>query len=378
MSKPKILLTGGGSAGHITVNLALIPLFKQSGWEIIYVGSFQGIESELILDIPEVKYYGISTGKLRRYFDRQNFYDLFRVIKGIFEAYAIIRREKPKVVFSKGGFVSVPVVIGSGFNNIPVVTHESDLTPGLANRINMYFARKICTTFAETLEHLPEDKGEYIGAIVRPELKQGDAEKGRNFCQFNSQKPVILVAGGSLGSAYINQTVRSLCDPEGYTHSSTSPKGFASRHAERNRLLEKFQIVHICGKGNIDSSLGYEGYRQFEYVSDELANLMHLADIVISRAGSNFIFEFLALGKPMILIPLSKKSSRGDQIDNARVFEKQGFAEVILEEDLTKDLLLDKIDIVFSDRQKYQDRMKNYHSDDSLAKLFDLITDTAN
>ena len=228
MNKPKILLTGGGSAGHITVNLALIPLLRPSGWEIVYVGSLQGIESELIWDIPEVKYYGISTGKLRRYLARQNFYDFFRVIKGIFEAYTIIRREKPNVVFSKGGFVSVPVVIGSALNNIPVITHESDLTPGLANRINMYFARKICTTFAETLEHLPEDKGEYIGAIVRPELKQGDAAKGRIFCQFNSEKPVILVAGGSLGSAYINQTVRSLCDPEGYTHSSTSPKGFAS------------------------------------------------------------------------------------------------------------------------------------------------------
>ena len=355
MSKPKILLTGGGSAGHITVNLALIPLLLQAGWEIIYIGSFSGIESELILDIPEVKYYGISTGKLRRYFDRQNFSDLFRVIKGIFEAYTIIRWEKPNVVFSKGGFVSVPVVIGSALNNIPVVTHESDLTPGLANRINMYFAQKICTTFSETLKHLPEDKGKYIGAIVRPELKLGNAEKGRIFCQFNSNKPVILVTGGSLGSAYINQTIRSLLD----------------------HLLETFEIVHICGKGNIDLSFQHEDYRQFEYVSNELADLMHLADIVISRAGSNFIFEFLALRKPMILIPLSKKSSRGDQIDNARVFEKQGFAEVILEDDLTEDLLLDKIDTVFSDRQKYQDRMENWNSDDSLAKLFDLITDTA-
>ena len=353
MSKPKILLTGGGSAGHITVNLALIALLLQSEWEIIYVGSFSGIERELILNIPEVKYYGISTGKLRRYFDRQNFYDLFKVIRGIFEAYTIIRRQKPNVVFSKGGFVSVPVVISSRLNNIPVVTHESDLTPGLANRINMYFARKICTTFAGTLKYLPKDKGEYIGAIVRPELKQGDAKKGRSFCQFNTHKPVILVTGGSLGSAYINQTVRSL----------------------RDRLLKKFQIVHICGKGNVDLSFQQEGYKQFEYVSNELADLMHLADIVISRAGSNFIFEFLALKKPMILIPLSKKSSRGDQIDNARVFEKQGLAEVILEEDLTEDLLLDKINTVFSDRQKYQDRMKNCNSNNSLAELFDLIAD---
>ena len=354
--KPKILLTGGGSAGHISVNLALIPLLLQSGWEIVYIGSFQGIENELISNICEVQYYGISTGKLRRYFDRQNFSDFFRVIKGIFEAYKIIRRQKPSLVFSKGGFVSVPVVISSGLSDVPVITHESDLTPGLANRINMYFARQICTTFPETLEHLPKNKGKFVGAIVRPELKQGDAEKGRIFCQFNCEKPVILVTGGSLGSAYINQTVRSLVD----------------------RLLEQFQVVHICGKGNLDESLKDEGYRQFEYISNELADLMHLADIVISRAGSNFIFEFLALRKPMILIPLSKKSSRGDQIDNARVFEKQGFATVILEEDLTKDLLLDKIQAVFSDRHKYQNRMKNCDSNDSLAKLFDLITSAAN
>jgi len=354
MNKPKILLTGGGSAGHITVNLALIPLLVKSGWEIFYIGSFHGIEHELISQITEVKYYGISTGKLRRYFDLQNFTDIFRVVRGVLAAYRIIRREKPNVVFSKGGFVSVLVVIGSKLNNIPVIAHESDLTPGLANRINTYFARKICTTFVDTIEHLPKNKGEFIGAIVRPELKQGDAEKGRSLCDFNADKPVILVTGGSLGSTYINQTVRSLCD----------------------RLLE-FQIVHICGKGNLDLSLQHEGYRQFEYVSEELADLMHLADIVISRAGSNFIFEFLALRKPMILIPLSKKSSRGDQIDNAKVFEQQGFAEVILEADLTKNLLLDKIQTVFDRRVEYADRMKNWNSDDALAKLFSLISSAA-
>jgi len=356
MNKPKILLTGGGSAGHITVNLALIPLLRASGWEIIYLGSFEGIEGELISNIPKVKYYGIPTGKLRRYFDRQNFTDIFQVIEGVLAAYQIIRREKPKVVFSKGGFVSVPVVIGSRLNNVPVVAHESDLTPGLANRINTYFAQKICTTFPETLEHLPKDKGEFIGAIVRPELKRGDAEKGRLLCNFNSEKPVILVTGGSLGSVYINQTVHYLLD----------------------RLLKEFQIVHICGKGNLDRSLEHQAYRQFEYVSEELADLMHLADIVISRAGSNFIFEFLALRKPMILIPLSKKSSRGDQIDNAQMFEKQGFAEIILEEDLTDNLLIDKIHIVFNNREKYQNRMRNSNSDNSLAKLFDLITNAIN
>jgi UDP-N-acetylglucosamine--N-acetylmuramyl-(pentapeptide) pyrophosphoryl-undecaprenol N-acetylglucosamine transferase len=352
MDKPKIILTGGGSAGHIMVNLALIPLLLQSGWQVIYIGSIQGIEQELISKIPEVQYYAISTGKLRRYFTLQNLTDFWCVIQGIFEAYQIIRRLQPQVVFSKGGYVSVPVVISSGLIGIPVITHESDLTPGLANRINMYFAQKICTTFPETLEHLPKDKGEFIGAIVRPELKQGNPEQGRIFCQFNCEKPVILIAGGSLGSTYINQTVHSLL----------------------NRLLREFQIIHICGKGHFNHSLDYQGYRQFEYVSDQLADLMHLADVVISRAGSNFIFEFLSLRKPMILIPLSKKSSRGDQIENAQVFAKQGFAEVILEEDLTEDKLFNVIHNVFNQRQEYQDRMKNWNSDRSLEKLFDLIT----
>ncbi len=350
--KKKVLLTGGGSAGHITVNLALIPMLIKAGWEIIYIGSFDGIEKELISNIAEVTYYGISTGKLRRYFDRKNFTDFFRVLKGITEAYKIVRQEKPKIVFSKGGFVSVPVVLGSRLNNVPVITHESDLTPGLANRINMHFAQKIYTTFPDTLQHLPKNKGEFIGAIIRPELKQGNSEKGRIFCQFDSTKPVILVAGGSLGSLCINQTVRSLLDS----------------------LLEEFHIIHICGKGNINQNLERKGYKQFEYVSNELSDLMCLCNLVISRAGSNFIFEFLSLKKPMILIPLSKKSSRGDQIENAKAFQKQGFAEVILEENLTESCLLDSIRNVFNNRQEYTSKMESLDSNRSLSKLFNSIT----
>lgn len=347
----KILLTGGGSAGHITVNLALIPMLIESEWEIIYIGSINGIERELISKIKQVKYYGIATGKLRRYFDWQNFIDLFRVLKGTLEAYQIIRREKPKITFSKGGFVSVPVVIGSRFNRVLVITHESDLTPGLANRINVYSSQKICTTFRDTLKHLPEGKGEFIGAIVRPELKQGTSEKGRIFARLDSKKPVILVVGGSLGSTYINEILRS----------------------SLNLLLEEFQIIHICGKGNVKANLKCKGYKQFEYVNNELPDLMSLADLVISRAGSNFIFEFLALKKPMILIPLSSKSSRGDRIDNAMVFKKSGFAEVILEESLTENSLLNTVNKVFNNKEKYIARMDRQDEDSSLQKLFRLI-----
>ena len=347
----KILLTSGGSAGHITVNMALIPMLKEAGWEIIYIGSFAGIERELISNIRDVSYFAVSTGKLRRYFDIQNFIDIFKVAKGIFQAYIRIRQEKPNIAFSKGGFVSVPVVIASWLNNIPIITHESDLTPGLANRINMRFARQICTTFTDTLDYLPRHEGKYIGAIVRPELKQGNPEKGRAICQFDSNKPVILVTGGSLGSQYINQTIRSILD-----------------------LLLKFQIIHICGKDNLDSSLERPGYKQFEYVSNKLPDLMSLCDLAISRAGSNFIFEFLALKKPMILIPLSKKASRGDQIENAKVFQSKGWADVILEENLNKEVLLDSINNVYNNQEKYKSKMNDYNSDRSLSALFDLIS----
>jgi UDP-N-acetylglucosamine--N-acetylmuramyl-(pentapeptide) pyrophosphoryl-undecaprenol N-acetylglucosamine transferase len=351
----KILLTGGGSAGHITVNLALIPLFIQAGWEVIYLGSINGIERELISSIQEVAYYAVSTGKLRRYFDLQNFTDIFQVIRGIIQSYKIIQAEKPQIIFSKGGFVSVPVVLGSLLNRIPVVIHESDLTPGLANKITLRFAQKICTTFPDTVNKLPPGKGEFIGAIVRPELKQGDSGKGRHLCGFDSVKPIILIVGGSLGSVHINQVLRSILDP----------------------LLAKYQIIHICGQGNLVKELNYSGYQQFEYVNQELADLMSLADLVISRAGSNFIFEFLALRKPMILIPLSQKSSRGDQIENARAFAKQGFAEVILEESLTANLLLELVNSVFINREKYVAQMKTWSSERSLDNLFTLVRDQA-
>ena len=352
-AKKKILLTGGGSAGHITVNLALIPLFIDRGWEIFYIGSFDGIEKELISNITDVTYYGIPTGKLRRYFDWKNFTDVFRVCRGIIAAYNIIKAEKPQIVFSKGGFVSVPVVIGSWLNNLPIIIHESDLTPGLANRITAYFARKICTTIPQTLSSLPKDKGEFIGAIVRPELKKGDAEKGRLLCGFEREKPVIFVAGGSLGSVAINQAIRSIIP----------------------QLLEDFQVLHICGKGNLDIGLEQSGYKQFEYVGNELPDLMSLADIVISRAGSNFIFEFLALRKPMILIPLPKKSSRGDQIENAKAFQAQGFAEIILEENLTSDGLLELVNTVFTNREQYISKMRNEKLDRALSKLFEIIVE---
>ncbi|KXG09531.1 undecaprenyldiphospho-muramoylpentapeptide beta-N-acetylglucosaminyltransferase [Anoxybacillus rupiensis] len=352
----KIMLTGGGSAGHVTVNIALIPKLKERGWSIGYIGSHNGIERELLSQVENVPYFPISTGKLRRYFDWNNFKDPFKVLKGTFEAYHLIKKEKPSIVFSKGGFVSVPVIVAAWLNGVPTIIHESDITPGLANKIAMPFATKICVTFPETLPHVNEQKGIYVGAVVREELKQGSADKGRKHCQFEKGKPVLLVMGGSLGSKRINDALR----------------------ANLQTLLADFQIVHICGKGNIDPKFAAEkGYKQFEYVHEELPHIMAMADIVLSRAGSNSIFEFLTLKKPMLLIPLSKGASRGDQILNARSFKKSGYADVLMEEELTNDSLREAIYQLYRNKANYIENMTRSQATDALHTLLSLIEETS-
>jgi len=347
-----ILFTGGGSAGHVTVNLALIPRFLEEGWQIDYIGSENGIERQLLAKVPEVRYHPIATGKLRRYLDWQNVKDPFRVVKGVCQAYRIIRRRKPDVVFSKGGFVSVPVVLGAWLNRVPVLIHESDLTPGLANRIAIPFASAVCTTFPETAGHLRKDKCHYVGAVIREEVRRGRAERGRALCGFTAGKPVLLVMGGSLGARAINSAVRQ----------------------SLSGLTERFQIVHLCGKGNVDPSLSDRaGYKQFEYVNEELPDVLAMADVVVSRAGSNSIFEFLSLRKPMLLIPLTLAQSRGDQILNARSFEKAGFADVLEEERLTASSLPDRVSKLYDNRRRYVEAMDREERKDALESVMALI-----
>jgi UDP-N-acetylglucosamine--N-acetylmuramyl-(pentapeptide) pyrophosphoryl-undecaprenol N-acetylglucosamine transferase len=348
----KIMFTGGGSAGHVTANLALIPYFRKEGWEIEYIGSVSGIERKLIEELPEVKYWPIATGKLRRYLDWNNVKDPFKVVGGLLQAYRIIRKQKPNVVFSKGGFVSVPVVMGAWLNRVPVLIHESDLTPGLANRIAAPFASGICTTFPETSKHMSPGKSRYIGPVIRDELMQGNASRGRELCGFRRDKPVLLIMGGSLGARRINEAVRKQLSP----------------------LTSRFQIIHLCGKGGVESKLESGNYRQFEYVSDELPHLLASADIVISRAGSNSIFEFLALRKPMLLIPLTKGQSRGDQILNAESFRKLGYAEVLPEEELTADSLLERTMELYSERQRYAEEMKSFDPGNGIKQIRDWLT----
>ena len=351
----RIILTGGGTAGHVTPNIALLPRLRELQYDIHYIGSYNGIEKSLI-EKQDVPYHGISSGKLRRYFSLQNFTDPFRVLKGFGEANKIIKELKPDVIFSKGGFVSVPVVIAGKRNHVPVIIHESDMTPGLANKISIPSAVKVCCNFPETLKALPEDKAVLTGSPIRQELMTGDKEKARSFCGFKETKPVILIVGGSLGAAAVNQAVRKILP----------------------QLLKEFQIIHLCGKGKLDDSLkGLDGYAQFEYIQDELKDLFALSDIVISRAGANAICELLALRKPNLLIPLSASASRGDQILNARSFERQKFSMVLEEEELTDELLLSSIHKLYDSRESYIEAMNRSSQQSPIETIIGLIEDAA-
>jgi UDP-N-acetylglucosamine--N-acetylmuramyl-(pentapeptide) pyrophosphoryl-undecaprenol N-acetylglucosamine transferase len=351
----KIVLTGGGTAGHVMPNLALAPELKRQGWEIAYIGSYQGIEKDL-LGPTGIPYYGIATGKLRRYFSAQNFTDPFRVAQGLVEAALLLRKLRPDVVFSKGGFVSVPVTIGAWLNRIPVILHESDLTPGLANRLVLPFAATICATFPESMAHLPEGKRVLTGNPIRRELLEGSRETGLALCGFTAAKPVLAVLGGSLGSRVLNQVVRKAL-PE---------------------LLSCFQVAHICGKGNVESGLTQDGYCQFEFIGAELPAVLAAADLCVSRAGANFIFELLALKKPALLIPLSKAASRGDQILNAASFLRQGFSLVLEEEATTPETLVAKVREVYGERDQLVAAMTRSELRDATKAVLKLIGNVLN
>lgn len=348
----KIIMTGGGTAGHVTPNIALMPALKEAGFDIEYIGSINGMEKGLI-EATGTPYHGISSGKLRRYFDWKNFSDPFRVLKGYGQAVSLMKKIKPDVVFSKGGFVSVPVVLAARHCHIPAIIHESDITPGLANKIAIKGAKKVCCNFPETMKYLPADKAVLTGSPIRRELFSGNAENAIRLCNFKDHsKPVLLIIGGSLGSKIVNEAVRKVL-PE---------------------LLEKFYVIHLCGNGNLDNSLsGTIGYAQFEYASSELTDMFALADMAISRAGANSICELLALHKPNILIPLSAAASRGDQVLNANSFKKQGFSYVLEEEHLTAESLLKAVQEVYDNRQKYIDAMAQSGQMDSIGTIVDLI-----
>ncbi len=353
MSK-RIVLTGGGTAGHVTPNIALLPSLREAGYEIFYIGSYNGIEKHLIEE-QGVPYYGIDSGKLRRYFDVKNFSDPFRVVHGYGQARSILKQLHPDVLFSKGGFVSVPVVRAASALHIRTIIHESDMTPGLANRLAIPAADKVCCSFPETLSYLPEEKAVLSGSPIRAELLEGSRENALSFLNWGPDpRTVLLVTGGSQGSVAINQALRAALDP----------------------LLEDFRIIHLCGKGHLDESLsGREGYAQFEYVQDELKDLFALCDMVLSRAGANSICELLALRKPNLLVPLSAAASRGDQILNADSYQKQGYSMVLREEDLTQDSLISSLRALKDSRQSYIAAMEKSAQSSAVDIIMKLITE---
>lgn len=349
---PRIVLTGGGTAGHVTPNLALIEVLQKNGWQIDYIGSEDGIEKNMIsaVDIP---YHAVSSGKLRRYFSWKNFLDPFKVCFGIGQAYCLLRKLKTDIVFSKGGFVALPIVLAAWLHRIPVIAHESDMTPGLANRLSFPFVDKICVTFAAAKKHFKKpQKVEVTGTPIRTQLFNGSRAKGLALCGFRDDMPCLLIMGGSQGSASLNAAVRQNLD----------------------LLCLQYQIIHLCGKGKMDTNLlDKENYCQFEYANEELADLFAASDIVISRAGANALYEILALGKPHILIPLSAKVSRGDQIQNARYFKEQGISIVVEEEQLNSQSLLDAINESSQRKNEIINKIKELHIESATLKIISLI-----
>lgn len=348
----KIAFTGGGTIGHVAVNLALIPEAQKRDIETIYIGSKNGIEKEMITDsAKDTKYIPISSGKLRRYLSFENLKDVFKVLKGVLDARKVLKKEKPDLVFSKGGFVSVPVIIAAKSLKIPSIVHESDVTPGLANKISMKFANKMYTTFEETLKYVPKEKSDYIGAIIREDLRDGSKEEGYQLTGFNDQLPVLLIMGGSLGSKALNKAIRDNLD----------------------YLTKKYQIIHLTGKGHVDQNIKNANYVQYEFVSNELMHFYVITDTVISRAGANAIYEFATLKLPMLLIPLGLDQSRGDQIDNAKIFEKNGYAKVLQEKDVNQSNLISQLDKLENEREDIIDKMSHFKESYTKETLFNKI-----
>lgn len=351
----RIVFTGGGTAGHVTPNLALIPHFVESGWEVHYIGTEAGIERGLIEPLGTVTYHAIHSGKLRRYFDLKNFTDPFRVLQGSVEAIWLMRKIAPHVLFSKGGFVSVPVVYAAFINRVPAVLHESDMTPGLANKITIPCAKVLCTTFPETAASIGS-KAVYTGTPLRASLFNGSRAKGLSFLGFDGNKPVLMMMGGSSGAVSVNSALREALPA----------------------LLKRFDVAHLCGKGNVDKALAeLPGYRQLEYASEELPDLYAAADLLLSRAGANALSEIHALKKPALLVPYPKEASRGDQIVNARSFEKRGFSNVLMQEELTADTLTREILRLFAEKERLIRAMEASPQSNGTDRVIQLIEKTA-
>jgi len=350
-----IVLTGGGTAGHVTPHLALLPHLITAGYQIHYIGTEKGMERGLMESQPGVIYHAVKTGKLRRYFSWQNLTDPFRVIAGAFEAYRILGQIKPDIVFSKGGFVAVPVVAAAALRGIPVLAHESDLSPGLANRISARFAGRVATAFPECAQKLGE-KGIHTGLPIREALFEGERQRGLQLAGFKGDKPVVLVMGGSQGARAINEALRRALPG----------------------LLPRMDILHLCGQGHLDPAFpDTRGYFQAEFLGEELPHALAASDVILSRAGATAIFEFQALRKPMLLVPYPKGASRGDQIENANSLAARGLAHVLYQDEMTPQTLAQALIDLMGDARRLEGALEAAPPADGRAAVMKLIGEMA-
>jgi UDP-N-acetylglucosamine--N-acetylmuramyl-(pentapeptide) pyrophosphoryl-undecaprenol N-acetylglucosamine transferase len=310
-----VVFTGGGTAGHVFPGLAVLEeLVLRVPVATAWIGGTDGME-RTIVESRGIDYYAIPTGKLRRYFSFRNIPDLFRVAGGCIRSLKVLKSTRPAVVFSKGGFVSVPPVIAAWLRRIPVITHESDLDPGLATRINSRFARLVLVPYAESVGHFPESirsRVRVVGNPIRRDITRGSMERGRQFLGFarGDPRPVVLFLGGSQGARQINELV----------------------DAARDRIGTQWLIAHQTGTERSSA----EGYRAEPFFGDELPDVLAAADVLVCRAGASTLWEGAILGKPMLLVPL-QSGSRGDQLRNARMFSEKGGARLFTNPDTLGD-----------------------------------------
>jgi UDP-N-acetylglucosamine--N-acetylmuramyl-(pentapeptide) pyrophosphoryl-undecaprenol N-acetylglucosamine transferase len=354
MNKKKLILTGGGTAGHILPNLALLPYLEKQGFEALYFGSKSSMDQSIVSTMSKVPFIGISSGKLRRYFDFRNFIDFFFILLGFIQSILWLHKIKPALVFAKGGFVSVPVVWAAWCLKIPVLLHESDISPGLANRLMMPFSKCICLSFPQTLSQIPSSKARLTGIPVRSFLLNGDAKKGRELCNFDQSKPILMIMGGSQGSMVLDRLVWEKLEV----------------------LLESYQILHLGRKQQENHQIPQaKGYKFFEFVSQDLGHLYACADIMVSRSGANTLFEILQLKKPALLIPLPRSVSRGEQIANAQAFHELACGEILQQEDLTIEKVMELCEQLYKYRRQYVVNMEKWSSRQAAEKIMELIVE---
>ena len=346
----RIVVTGGGSAGHVMPALAVADVLTTRGAEVSFIGSRSGLEERLV-EPARLPYYGIAAGKLRRYLSLENLTDVFRVVLGIWQAWRLLGRLRPDAVFSKGGYVALPVVVAAWLRRVPVVAHESDFTPGLANRLTLPMIRALAVSFAQT--EVPNFSGALVhtGSPIRRALLEGEAEAGLARLGLDRSRPVLLVVGGSLGAESLNRVV-----------------------AEGLRaLLDHWQVVHVHGEVETPPD-PQPGYVPLPFVAEGWGDVLAAADLVVSRAGANALFELLALGKLNLLVPLPATASRGDQIENAAYAAAEGFSTVVRDGELSGERLLAATLELWERRAEVHNQLRRFEAPDAVTRIADLVT----